>query len=149
MSQAFFLESGSANGDANESVAGSGFVISNMQVWVGRAMSGFSSLFLLVDGVMKLLKPSVVVRATLQLGYAESAILGIGATLLACTLLYVMPRTSTLGAMLLTAYLGGAVASTIRAGTPLFNVLFPMIIATLIWGGLWLRDLRVRGLLRK
>ena len=149
MSQAFFLESGSANGDANESVAGSGFVISNMQVWVGRAMSGFSSLFLLVDGVMKLLKPSVVVRATLQLGYAESAILGIGATLLACTLLYVTPRSSTLGAMLLTAYLGGAVASNIRAGMPLFNVLFPMIIAGLVWGGLWFRDLRVRNLLRR
>ena len=133
----------------NDSVAGSGFVISNMQVWVGRAMSGFSSLFLLVDGVMKLLKPSVVVRATLQLGYAESAILGIGATLLACTLLYVMPRTSTLGAMLLTAYLGGAVASNIRAGMPVFNVLFPMIIAGLVWGGLWFRDLRVRDLLRR
>ena len=133
----------------NDSVAGSGFVISNMQVWVGRAMSGFSSLFLLVDGVMKLLKPSVVVRATLQLGYAESAILGIGATLLACTLLYVTPRTSTLGAMLLTAYLGGAVASNIRAGMPLFNVLFPMIIAGLVWGGLWFRDLRVRNLLRR
>jgi len=133
----------------NESVAGSGFVISNMQVWVGRAMSGLSSLFLLVDGVMKLLKPAVVVRATLQLGYAESAILGIGATLLACTLLYVMPRTSTLGAMLLTAYLGGAVASNIRAGMPLFNVLFPMIIAGLVWGGLWFRDPRVRDLLRR
>ena len=133
----------------NDSVAGSGFVISNMQVWVGRAMSGLSSLFLLVDGVMKLLKPAVVVRATLQLGYAESAILGIGATLLACTLLYVMPRTSTLGAMLLTAYLGGAVASNIRAGMPVFNVLFPMIIAGLVWGGLWFRDLRVRNLLRR
>jgi len=133
----------------NDSVAGSGFVISNMQVWVGRAMSGLSSLFLLVDGVMKLLKPAVVVRATLQLGYAESAILGIGATLLACTLLYVMPRTSTLGAMLLTAYLGGAVASNIRAGMPVFNVLFPMIIAGLVWGGLWFRDLRVRDLLRR
>ena len=133
----------------NESVAGSGFVISNMQVWVGRAMSGLSSLFLLVDGVMKLLKPAVVVRATLQLGYAESAILGIGAALLACTLLYVMPRTSTLGAMLLTAYLGGAVASNIRAGMPVFNVLFPMIIAGLVWGGLWFRDPRVRDLLRR
>jgi len=133
----------------NESVAGSGFVISNMQVWVGRAMSGLSSLFLLVDGVMKLLKPAVLGRATLQLCYAESAILGIGATLLACTLLYVMPRTSTLGAMLLTAYLGGAVASNIRAGMPLFNVLFPMIIAGLVWGGLWFRDLRVRNLLRR
>ena len=132
----------------NESVAGSGFVISNMQVWVGRVMSGLASLFLLVDGIMKLWKPAVVVRATLQLGYAESAILGIGATLLACTLLYVMPRTSTLGAILLTAYLGGAVASNVRASMPVFNVVFPTVIAGLIWSGLWFRDLRVRNLLR-
>jgi hypothetical protein len=128
--------------------ADSDFVISNMQVWVGRVISTLASLFLLVDGVMKLVKPAVVVRATLQLGYAESAILGIGATLLACTLLYAVPRTSTLGAVLLTAYLGGAVASNVRAGMPLFNVLFPMIIAGLVWGGLWFRDLRVRNLLR-
>jgi len=133
----------------NETAAGCDFVISNMQVWVGRVMSGLASLFLLVDGIMKLLKPAVVVRATLQLGYAESAILGIGLTLLACTLLYVMPRTTPLGATLLTAYPGGAVASNIRAGMPLFNVLFPMIIAGLVWGGLWFRDLRVRELLRR
>ena len=112
-------------------------------------MSGLASLFLLVDGMMKLLKPAVVVRATLQLGYADSAILGIGLTLLACTLLYAMPRTAPLGATFLTAYLGGAVASNIRAGMPLFNVLFPMIIAGLVWGGLWFRDLRVRELLRR
>jgi hypothetical protein len=118
-----------------------------MQVWVGHVMSGLASLFLLVDGMMKLLKPAVVVRATLLLGYAESAILGIGATLLACTLLYVMPRSSTLGALLLTAYLRGAVASNIRPGMPLFNVLFPMIIAGLVWGGLWFRDPHVRDLL--
>jgi hypothetical protein len=133
----------------NEAAAGRDFIISNLQIWVGRGMSGLASLFLLVDGIMKLLKPAVVVKATLQLGYAESAILGIGLTLLACTLLYVMPRTAPLGATLLTGYLGGAVASNIRAGTPLFNVLFPMIIASLVWGGLWLRDLRVRGLLRR
>jgi len=133
----------------NETAAGCDFVISNMQVWVGRVMSGLASLFLLVDGIMKLLKPAVVVRATLQLGYADSAILGIGLTLLACTLLYAMPRTAPLGATFLTAYLGGAVASNIRAGMPLFNVLFPMIIAGLVWGGLWFRDLRVRELLRR
>lgn len=127
----------------------SGFMISKMQLWVGRIMSALASLFLLVDAVMKLLKPPVVVRATLSLGYAESAIVGIGATLLACTLLYVVPRTSTVGALFLTAYLGGAVASNIRAGMPVFNVLFPMIMASLVWGGLWLRDLRVRNLLHR
>lgn len=109
-------------------------------------MSTLASLFLMVDGVMKLLKPPVVVKATLQLGYAESAIVGIGATLLVCTLLYIVPRTSTAGAILLTGYLGGAVASNVRAGMPLFNVVFPMVIAGLAWGGLWFRDLRVRNL---
>lgn len=122
---------------------------SKMQLWVGRVMSTLASLFLLMDGIMKLLKPPVVVKATLQLGYAESTIIGIGATLLVCTLLYIVPRSSTVGAVLLTGYLGGAVASNVRAGMPLFNVLFPMIIAAMCWGGLWLRDLRVRNLLHR
>ena len=130
-----------------ETALSGGFIISKVQLCAGRIMSTLASLFLMVDGVMKLLKPPVVVRATLQLGYAESAIVGIGATLLVCTLLYIVPRTSTVGAILLTGYLGGAVASNVRAGTPLFNMLFPMIIAALAWGGLWLRDLRVRNLL--
>ena len=129
------------------STPGGGFMISKMQLWVGRIMSSLAALFLLGDGVMKLLKPPVVVKATLQLGYAESAIVGIGATLLVCTLLYIVPRTSTVGAILLTGYLGGAVASNVRAGMPLFNVMFPMIIAGLAWGGLWFRDVRVRNLL--
>ena len=132
----------------NGRVAGSGLVISNMQRWAGRIISALASLFLLVDGIMKILKPVVVVKATLQLGYPESAILGIGATLLVCTVLYVVPRTSTLGAVLLTGYLGGAVASNVRAGMPVFNRAFPMIIAGLVWGGLWLRDIRVRNLFR-
>ena len=127
----------------------SGFMISKVQLWVGRIMSAVASLFLLVDAVMKLLKPPVVVRATLQLGFAESAIVGIGATLLVCTLLYVVPRTSTVGAVFLTAYLGGAVASNVRAGMPIFNVLFPVMMAGLVWGGLWFRDLRVRNFVRR
>jgi hypothetical protein len=121
--------------------------VSKMHLWVGRLVSTLASLFLLVDGVMKLLKPPVVVKATLQLGYAESAILGIGTTLLICTVLYIIPRTSAVGAILLTGYLGGAVASNVRAGMPLFNVVFPMILAGLAWSGLWFRDLRVRNLL--
>ena len=121
--------------------------VSKMHLWVGRLVSTLASLFLLVDGVMKLLKPPVVVKATLQLGYAESAIVGIGTTLLICTVLYIVPRTSAVGAILLTGYLGGAVASNVRAGMPLFNVVFPMILAGSAWSGLWLRDLRVRNLL--
>ena len=115
---------------------------------IGRVLSALASLFLLFDGIMKLLKPPVVVQSTLQLGYAESAILGIGLTLLVCTLLYIVPRSSIVGAVLLTGYLGGAVASNIRAGKPVFNVLFPMIMAALLWSGLWFRDLRVRNLVR-
>ncbi len=130
-----------------QATLGNSFIIAKTQLWVGRIISALASLFLLVDSVMKLLKPAVVVNATLQLGYAESAIVGIGATLLVCTLLYIVPRTSAVGAVLLTAYLGGAVASNVRAGMPLFNVAFPMIIAGLTWGGLWFRDLRVRNLL--
>ena len=122
------------------------FMISNTQLWLGRIISTLAVLFFLVDGVMKLLKPPMVVKATLQLGYAESAIVGIGTTLLVCTLLYIVPRTSTIGAILLTGYLGGAVASNVRAGLPLFNVVFPMIFAGLVWGGLWLRDPHVRNL---
>jgi hypothetical protein len=133
---------------SGESLAGSGLMISNAQRWIGRVLSALASLFLLFDGIMKLVKPSVVVQSTLQLGYAESAILGIGLTLLVCTLLYIVPRTSILGGVLLTGYLGGAVASNIRAGMPVFNVVFPMIMAALLWGGLWFRDLRVRNLVR-
>jgi len=133
---------------SDESLAGSGLMISNAQRWIGRVLSALASLFLLFDGIMKLVKPSVVVQSTLQLGYAESAILGIGLTLLVCTLLYIVPRTSILGAVLLTGYLGGAVASNIRAGMPVFNVVFPMIMGALLWGGVWFRDLRVRNLVR-
>lgn len=121
-------------------------VISKGQLWGGRVMSALASLFLLFDGGMKLVKPPVVIQATLQLGYAESAIVGIGVTLLICTLLYIVPRTSILGAVLLTGYLGGAVASNVRAGMPVFNIIFPFIIAALLWGGLWFRVTRVRSL---
>jgi|SRR5215469_4239520 len=131
-----------------QTALGGGSFVSKVQLWLGRIMSAIVSLFLVVDGVMKLFRPPVVVKATFQLGYAESAIVGIGATLLLCTLLYIVPRTSAVGAVLLTGYLGGAVASNVRAGMPLFNVLFPIIIAGLAWGGLWLRDLRVRDLLK-
>ena len=123
-------------------------MISKAQLWIGRVLSALASLFLLFDGIMKLVRPPVVVQSTLQLGYTKSAILGIGLTLLVCALLYIVPRSSIVGAVLLTGYLGGAVASNIRAGKPVFNVLFPMIMAALLWGGLWLRDLRVRNLVR-
>jgi hypothetical protein len=122
--------------------------VSKGSLWAGRVMSTLAALFLFMDGGMKLFKPPVVVQATLQLGYPESTIVGIGIALLASTLLYVIPRTSLFGAILLTGYLGGAVASNVRVATPLFNILFPVVFAALVWGGLWLRDRRLRQLLK-
>ncbi|HMI50256.1 MAG TPA: DoxX family protein [Candidatus Saccharimonadales bacterium] len=122
-------------------------LISKKLVWTGRAVSGLAVLFFLFDGVLKLFKPAVVVEATRQLGYPESHIVGIGVLLLACTLLYVFPRTSVLGAILLTAYMGGAVASQVRIGAGWFNVMFAAVFGALVWAGLWLRDIRVRNML--
>lgn len=116
-------------------------------IWVGRVMSGFAALFLLVDGVMKLFKPAVVVEGTVQLGYPESVIIGLGCVLTACTVLYLIPRTSILGAVLLTGYLGGAVATHVRVLGGWFPVLFPVFFGCLLWGGLWFRDERVRRLI--
>jgi len=121
--------------------------ISRKRLWAGRILTGLSGAFLIFDGGMKLFKPPVVVQATVQLGYPESTIIGIGIVLLVCTLLYLIPRTSILGAVLLTGYLGGAVASNVRAGQPTFNVVFPVIFACIAWGGLWLRDTRLERLL--
>ena len=119
--------------------------ISNKQLWAARILGGVPTLFLLVDAGMKLFKPAVVVEATVRLGYPESAIIGIGIVLLASTLLYLVPRTSILGAVLLTGYLGGAVATHVRVSDS--NFVFPVIFGALLWGGLWLRDGRVRDLL--
>lgn len=121
--------------------------ISSKRLWAGRIMSGLPTLFLLVDGGMKLFKPPVVLEATKQLGYPESAIVGIGLLLLVSTLLYLVPRTSILGAVLLTGYLGGAVATQVRVSAPLFNIIFPVILGVLLWAGLWLRDSHVREML--
>jgi hypothetical protein len=116
-------------------------------LWAGYILSGLSGLFMLMDGVMKLVKPAFVVEATAKLGYQESVILGLGIVLTACTLLYLLPWTSVLGAILLTGYLGGAVASHLRAGDPAFTVFFPVVFGILIWLGLLLRDPRIRQLL--
>jgi len=122
--------------------------VSKKALWAGRIISALPILFLLMDGVMKLVKPAVVVEGTVKLGYPETVILPLGIVLLACTVLYVIPVTSVLGAILLTGYLGGAVATHVRVGDPLLtHVLFPVYLGVLIWGGLYLRDARLRALI--
>lgn len=117
------------------------------RLWGGRLLTGAAALFLLMDGSMKLFKAPVVVETTVQLGYPESTVIGIGLVLLACTLLYLIPRTAVIGAMLLTAYLGGAVATHVRVSAPAGNILFPVMLGVFVWGGLVLRDANVRRLL--
>ena len=119
--------------------------VSKKVLWAGRIMSALPALFLLVDAVMKFVKPKPVVDATVGLGYPENVILPLGIVLLICTVLYLIPRTAILGAILLTGYLGGAVATHVRAGEGLFPILFPVVFGVLLWGGLWLRDERLRG----
>jgi hypothetical protein len=139
IAQASFLEA--------ETMQSTESVISNKRLWGSRIMSGLPALFLLADGTMKLFKPAAVVEATVQLGYPESAIVGIGLVLLASTLLYLVPRTAILGAILLTGYLGGAVATHVRVAAVAFNIIFPVFLGALLWGGLWLRDRRLQELL--
>lgn len=121
---------------------------SRKKLWAGRIISGVAILFLLFDSVIKILKLAPAVQGTLQLGYPESVVIGIGIVLLVCTVLYAIPRTAILGAILLTGYLGGAVATHVRVGNPLFGyVLFPVYLGILIWAGILLRDDRLRVLI--
>jgi hypothetical protein len=113
-------------------------------LWAGRIMSALPVLMLLMSGVMKLVKPAAVVEGFTHLGYPDSLALGLGIVELACTVIYVIPRTAVLGAILLTGYLGGAITTHLRIGEPFFG---PIILGLLVWGGLYLRDERLRGLL--
>jgi hypothetical protein len=113
-------------------------------IWAGRIISVIVVLFLIFDAAMKLIKEPHVLAASADLGYPVSSIVLIGAILLGCTLVYVIPRTSILGAVLLTGYLGGALASNLRVGHPVFQCIFPIIFGALVWVGLLLRDARLR-----
>ena len=120
--------------------------ISKKTLWAGRIIGGLPALFLIVDGIMKLVKPAPVVEATVRLGYSENVIIPLGIVLLVSTVLYLIPLTSILGAILLTGYLGGAVATHVRAGEGLFSIVFPIIFGALLWLGLYLREDRLRAL---
>jgi hypothetical protein len=121
--------------------------VSMKAVWTGRVISGLVVLFLLFDGVTKVMKVAPVLQASAQLGFPVSLIVAIGAVLLICTVIYAIPSTSILGAILLTGYLGGAVAIQARIGNPLFETLFPVIFGVLVWAGIVLRDNRLRALI--
>lgn len=114
-------------------------------VLTGRIISGFAALFLLMDGVLRTVRFQPYVDGTVQFGYPEHLATPIGVVLTACTLLYLVPRTAVLGAILLTGYLGGATASHVRVEDPFF--LFAAVFGVLVWAGLYLREPRLRALL--
>jgi hypothetical protein len=120
---------------------------SNKERWAGRVMTALPVLFLLFDSVIKLIRIDPVVQSFTELGYPVDLAVGIGIVELVCLLVYLIPRTSLLGAILLTGYLGGAVATHVRVGSPWFtHVLFPIYVAGLLWGGIYLREDRLRAL---
>jgi hypothetical protein len=116
-------------------------------LWTGWALSGITILFMLFDAVGKLTLESHVIDATARIGYPLAALRPIGVIALLCTILYAIPRTAFLGAVLLTGFFGGAVASKIRVDAPLFSsILFAVYLGLIAWGGLYLRDERLRAL---
>lgn len=115
--------------------------------WAGIIVTALPVLFLLMDGAVKFTSLQPVTDSFRQLGYSPALAPKIGALLLACLALYLVPRTSVLGAILLTGYLGGAVSTHVRVGNPLFShVLFPVYVGVLLWAGLYLREPRLRAL---
>jgi hypothetical protein len=122
--------------------------VSKTSLWAGRIISAVVVLFLVFDGVTKVMKVAPVMEASKRLGFPANLIVAIGTVLLGCTAIYVIPRTSILGAILLTGYLGGAVVTNLRAGSPLFSeTLFPIYFGIFVWVGLYLRDLQLRTLI--
>jgi hypothetical protein len=114
-------------------------------VWAGRALSGVAVLALSADSLGKLVEAQPVIDGTLALGYPRESVFTLGAILFACVLAYAIPRTAFLGALLLTGYLGGAVATHFRVGSPvLTHILMPVYVAAFVWGGLMLRDAGLR-----
>ena len=120
------------------------------RVWAGRVLSGLPVAFLIFDAALKLVHPAFVTEASAKIGWPDGVITPLGVVLLACVALYLVPRTAVLGAVLLTGYLGGAVATHLRVGDPLFShTLFPVYFGVMLWGGLYLRDARVRAAVKR
>jgi hypothetical protein len=118
--------------------------VSKKALWAGYIISALPVLLLLMSAVMKLIKPPPVVEGFAHLGLPESLALGLGILELSCAIVYLIPQTSVLGAILLTGYLGGAIVTHLRVGDPFLT---PVILGVLIWGGLFLRDPRLRALI--
>jgi hypothetical protein len=122
---------------------------SKTALWAGHILSGVIVFFLLFDSALKLMKAPAAIQGTAQLGFQPNVLAGLGITLLCSVLLYAIPRTSVLGAILLTGYLGGAVATQVRVNNPLFSyTLAPVYLGILIWLALYLRLPRLRAVLR-
>jgi DoxX-like family len=120
--------------------------ISKPALWTGRVLGTLVVLFLLFDGITKVIKEPHVIAASAEFGFSPNQIVLIGAILVFCTVLYAIPRTAILGAILVTGYLGGAVVSQIRVGHGLFECIFPVIFGALAWLALYLREERLRAL---
>ncbi len=147
-----FPSSTAARLEDSSSLAGPATVggLPSAQVWIGRCLSGLLILFLLADGLVKLVPIPAVSETLSQLGYPTTVGFerGLGVLMLLCTLLYAVPQTEALGAVLLTGYLGGAIASQLRIGNPVFShLLFGVYLGVAAWAGLWLRSRKVRALL--
>jgi hypothetical protein len=120
--------------------------VSKAALWIGRVISGLVVLFMVFDGVTKVMRVPQVIDATIRIGFPVSSVVGIGVTLLICVAIYVIPRTSVLGAILLTGYFGGATAANVRAESPAFNTMFALCFGVLTWLGLYLRERRLQAL---
>ncbi len=115
--------------------------------WIGVVMSALPAMMLLMASFMSLSKSDQAIKGMAQFGYPENVITGIGAACLVSTILYIIPRTAVLGAILITGYLGGAVATHVRVEAEKFTFLIPIIFGAVVWGGLFFRDARIRNLL--
>ena len=121
--------------------------LSKARLWIGWILTVLPALMLLMGGIMDLMKPDFVVKTTVEMGYPEGVITGLGVVVLICVILYLIPNTAVLGAILLTGYLGGAVATHVRHGDPFFaNVLAPVYFAIVVWAGVYLREPRLSAL---
>ncbi len=121
--------------------------VSKGRLWTGRIISAVVVLFLLFDSITKVMKVRAVIEASAQLGYPANTIFTIGIILLVCAVFYIIPQTAVLGAILLTGYLGGAIAANLRIGSAMFNTFFPIVFAALTWTGIFLRESRLGALI--